>query len=82
MSLTFAGPHGSDHVMLHTEDDRGHDHGRQGRLGDEGAERHQEGEADDHQQPGVDSAESRPHPAGAVHSGSGEMNCDEKNLKK
>ena len=58
-------------MMLDTEDDRGHDDGRQGRLGYEGAEWHQEGEADDHQQPGVDAPEGRPHPAGAVHSGPG-----------
>ena len=68
--------------MLHTEDDRGHDHGRQGRLGDEGAERHQEGEADNHQQTRVDSSESCLHPTGAVHSSSEEMNCDGKYPKK
>ena len=61
--------------MLHAEDDRGHDHGRQGGLGDEGAEWHQEGEADNHQQPGVHPAESRPHAAGTVYRGPGKILC-------
>ena len=51
-------------MVLHAEDDCGHDDGRQGRLGDEGAVGHQEGEADDHQQPGVQAAERSLHPAG------------------
>ena len=50
--------------MLHAEDDRGHDDSRQGRLGDEGAVGHQEGEADDHQQPRVQAAERSLHTAG------------------
>ena len=68
--------------MLHTEDDRGHDHGRQGRLGDEGAERHQEGETDNHQQTGVDTTKRRLHPTGAVHSSSEKLFCDEKKQNK
>ena len=50
--------------MLHAEDNRGHDDSRQGRLGDEGAVGHQEGEADDHQQPRVQAAERSLHTAG------------------
>ena len=48
-------------MVLHAEDDCGHDDGRQRRLGDEGAVGHQEGEADDHQQPGVEAAERSLH---------------------
>ena len=52
--------------MLHAENDRGHDDSRQGRLGDEGAVGHQEGEADDHQQPRVQAAERSLHTAGKI----------------
>ena len=70
--LTFAGPHGPDDVMLDAEDDGGHDDGRQCRLGDEGAVGHEEGEAEDDQEAGVEAAEGRLDPAGAVHGRPGE----------
>ena len=65
--LTLAFPDGEDHLVLHAEDDRGHDHGGEGGLGDEGAVGHQDAEAEEHQGPGVEAAQGRLHPAGAVH---------------
>ena len=54
--LTFAGPDGHDDLVLHAEDDGRDDDRGQRRLGDEGAQRHQEGEAEQHQGAGVDPA--------------------------
>ena len=45
--VTFAGPDGKDNLVLHAEDDGGHDDSGEARLGYEGAVRHQEGEAED-----------------------------------
>ena len=55
--------------MLHTEDDCSHDDGGQGGLGDEGAVRHEEGQADDDQEPCVDSTHGSLDARGAVDCG-------------
>ena len=70
--LTLAAPHRLNNFVLHAKNNGGHDDGGQGRLGDEGALVHEEGEAEDDQRPGVHTAQWGPHPARAVHRSPGE----------
>ena len=63
---TFTVPHGFNDVMLHTEDDGSNDDGGQGGLGYKGRVGHQESEAEQDQDAGVEATHGGPHPAGAV----------------
>ena len=69
---TFCAPDGSDDVVLHAEDNGGDDDRGEARLGDVSGGRHEEGEAEDDQRPGVHTAQWGPHPARAVHRSPGE----------
>ena len=64
--LTFAGPDRSDDVVLHAEYDGGDDDGGQGGLGYEGCVGHEEGEAEEDEEAGVEAAHGRPHSTGSV----------------
>ena len=70
--LTFAGPDGQHHLVLHAEDDGGHDDGREAGLRYEGAVGHEEGEAEDDEGSGVDPAHGSFDSTGAVDGSPGE----------
>ena len=53
-------------MVLHTEDDRGHDHCGEGGLGYEGAVVHEEGEAEQDQCSSVETSHGCPDTTGAV----------------
>ena len=67
VDLTFAGPHRSDDMVLHTEDDGRHDDSSQGGLGYEGTVGHEEGQTDNDQKASVDASKGRLDSTGAVH---------------
>ena len=70
--LTFAGPDGQDHLVLHAEDDGGHDDGREAGLRYEGAVRHQESQAEEDQSSGVNPSQRSFDSTGAVDRRPGE----------
>ena len=55
-------------MVLHAEDDGGDDDGRQGGLGDEGRVGHEEGEAEEDEEAGVEAAHGCPHSTGSIDS--------------
>ena len=59
-------------MVLHAEDYGGDDDGSQCGLGYEGGVGHEEGEAEDDQEAGVEAAEGRLDPAGAIDGRPGE----------
>ena len=69
---TLGSPDRHHHVTLHAEDDRGDDDGRQGGLGYEGRVGHEEGEAEEDEEAGVEPSHGGPHPCLLVDGGPAE----------